>query len=389
MIDNIVSEASIFEAWSDEPWVNEGSAVRVSIICFGSVAREPHLNGRSVHAIAADLSALNIGGVSTLATPASLSTNLGISFQGSQKIGQFDIAGDLAREWLPLPNPHGRKNSDVVKPSFNGIDVTRRSRDMWIIDFGTRMSEADAALYEAPFSYITEHVLPVRKKNNRDAYRRYWWRHGEPRVAMRAALRTLGRYAAISEKSKHFFFIWLRSAILPDKRLIVIARDDDTCFGIISSRIHKLWALRFGSTLEDRPCYTPTTCFETFPFPRGLTPNLKPADYANPHAAEIAAAAERLNELREAWLTPPEWVDRVPEAAPGYPDRIVAKPGHEVDLKKRTLTNLYNAHPAWLVNAHNDLDRAVADAYGWTDYAPAMQDEEILRRLLALNRART
>ncbi len=102
-------------------------------------------------------------------------------------------------------------------------------------------------------------------------------------------------------------------------------------------------------------------------------------------AANIAAAARRLNELRENWLNPPEWVERVPEVVPGYPDRIVAKPGHEAELKKRTLTNLYNARPAWLDNAHQALDAAVAAAYGWPDYTPAMPDEEILRRLLALN----
>jgi type II restriction/modification system DNA methylase subunit YeeA len=103
----------------------------------------------------------------------------------------------------------------------------------------------------------------------------------------------------------------------------------------------------------------------------------------------IAEAAKRLNELRENWLNPPEWVERVPEVVPGYPDRILAKPGHEADLKKRTLTNLYNQRPAWLDNAHKTLDKAVADAYGWADYTPAMPDDEILSRLLALNLERS
>ena len=72
-----------------------------------------------------------------------------------------------------------------------------------------------------------------------------------------------------------------------------------------------------------------------------------------------------------------------------YPDRIVAKPGHEADLAQRTLTKLYNARPAWLAQAHEALDAAVAAAYGWADYSPAMADDEILRRLLALNLARS
>ena len=146
-----------------------------------------------------------------------------------------------------------------------------------------------------------------------------------------------------------------------------------------------------GSPYGNHPTarrYNATRTFETFPFPEGLTPNLAPADYTNPAASEIAVAAKKLNELRENWLNPPEWVDwvRTPEEEKaGYPARPVAKPGHEADLKKRTLTNLYNIRPAWLDNAHKTLDAAVAKAYGWNDYTPEMPDEEILRRLLVLN----
>ncbi|HQS32992.1 MAG TPA: hypothetical protein PLR78_14550 [Polaromonas sp.] len=112
------------------------------------------------------------------------------------------------------------------------------------------------------------------------------------------------------------------------------------------------------------------------------------------HAEAIARAAHRLNALREAWLNPPAWTERVPEVIPlglqtsPYPDRIVAKPGHEKDLAERTLTRLYNQRPPWLHAAHQSLDEAVAAAYGWADYTPDMPDEEILKRLLALNLAR-
>ena len=106
-------------------------------------------------------------------------------------------------------------------------------------------------------------------------------------------------------------------------------------------------------------------------------------------ALAIAEASRRLNKLRENWLNPPGWVDRVPEVVPGYPDRILPKPEHAAELKKRTLTNLYNQRPTWLDNAHQALDVAVATAYGWEDYNPAMPDEEILGRLLALNLERS
>jgi hypothetical protein len=109
-------------------------------------------------------------------------------------------------------------------------------------------------------------------------------------------------------------------------------------------------------------------------------------------AANIAAAARNLNELRENWLNPAEWVDWVitpEEEKAGFPKRPVAKPGHEADLKKRTLTNLYNARPAWLDLAHKALDQTVAAAYGWPDYSAETPDDEILRRLLSLNLERS
>lgn len=113
-----------------------------------------------------------------------------------------------------------------------------------------------------------------------------------------------------------------------------------------------------------------------------------------PDAEAIARAAKRLTDLHDTWLNPPEWTARNLEVVPlgmdhsPYPDRIVAKPGFERDLAQRTLTKLYNQRPAWLAQAHAALDAAVAAAYGWADYTPAMPDDEILRRLLALNLAR-
>jgi hypothetical protein len=157
------------------------------------------------------------------------------------------------------------------------------------------------------------------------------------------------------------------------------------------------------------PRYTIGTCFETFPFPEGLTPTdtagpteaptepgrdgpapILPAVAPGRHAAAlaIAEAAVRLNALRETWLNPPQWVERIPEVVPGYPDRLIPKPEFAVELKKRTLTNLYNQRPTWLDQAHKALDTAVAAAYGWGDYSPALPDTEVLRRLLALNLAR-
>ncbi len=180
--------------------------------------------------------------------------------------------------------------------------------------------------------------------------------------------------------------------MLPDKNLIVIPRDDDTFFGLLQSKMHELWSLRKGSDLQDRPRYTHTSTFATFPFPEGLTPDIPAADYANdPRAQAIARAAARLNELRENWLNPPELVKRVPEVVPGYPDRILPVDKRAADiLKKRTLTNLYNERPTWLAHAQRDLDRAVAAAYGWqADFdSGGLTDDEILKGLFELNQER-
>jgi hypothetical protein len=181
---------------------------------------------------------------------------------------------------------------------------------------------------------------------------------------------------------------------LPDSQVFAFAWADDYFFGVLHSRLHEIWALKLGTRLETRPRYTPTTCFETFPFPTKT----------GEHEQAIAAAAKELNELRENWLNPPEWTTTRVFEFPGSVDGPWSRFVHEPDergigtvryprleprdeecaakLKKRTLTNLYNEPPAWLAHAHAKLDAAVAAAYGW----PAdLSDEEILERLLTLN----
>jgi hypothetical protein len=247
-----------------------------------------------------------------------------------------------------------------------------------------------------------------RDSNAEPSTRRNFWQFKRSGADCRLAIKALHRYIATPEVAKHRLFVWLDRTVSPDKNLVVVARSDDTTLGILQSRIHELWALRQGTSLEDRPRYTSTTTFRTFPFPSGLTPAdtahqrteelaggaLIPAGLAadiRPEAEAIAHAAQRLVALRDAWLNPPEWTEALPEVVPlgmdrsPYPERIVAKPGFEQELAKRTLTNLYNQRPAWLAQAHAALDAAVAAAYGWADYTPAMTDDEILRRLLALN----
>ena len=369
----------------------DGAAVRVSLVCFSPLDEESvlerRLDGQLVDAIHADLTASRGGIGVDLTGVQRLERNLGVAFMGDTKGGPFDISGDKAREWLRAPsNPNGRPNSDVLRPRMNGMDVTRRPADKWIVDFGWRMTREEAALYEAPFQHAKEHVYPMRQRNRRESYRTCWWQHVEPRQGMWRRLDGMTRYIATPRVAKHRLFVWLDARICPDSQLIVIACDDDTTFGILHSRFHEAWSLRLGTWLGkgNDPRYTPTTTFETFPFPEGLSPDIPAADYVDdPRAVAIAEAARRLVELRERWVNPPELVEWVEEAVAGYPRRLAPRGESAVkELGKRTLTSLYNARPQWLVDAHAALDGAVAVAYGWD---PDLTDEEALSELRALN----
>ena len=415
VLDAIEASTRIFEAWSDEAWVNDGAAVRVSLVAFGESAQRPTLDGTEVAAIHSDLTGAVADSVNMTQATA-LSANELSCFVGTSKKASFDIPGEVARGWLHLPNPNGRSNAEVLSPWINGSDLVQVHSDTWIVDFGVSTPEAEAALFEAPFAYCLEVVKPEKARVRNEAERRRWWLHARAAPDMRNAITQVSRYPATSIVAKHRLWVWRAASVLPSHAVCVVARADDTTFGLLHSRFHELWSLRMGTSLEDRPRYTPTTCFETFPFPEGLTPAdtahqqteavpgsehgaLIPAQITDPAlkatATRIAEAAARLNALRENWLNPPEWTERMPEVVPlgldksPYPDRIVPRAGlSDADakaLQKRTLTNLYNQRPAWLAMAHEALDAAVAAAYGWADYTPEMNDDEILARVLALN----
>ena len=479
VLEAICDTTRIYEAWSDEGWVNEGAAVRVSLVAFGHASQTAQLNGIGVDAIAADLSPQKSGDCTDLTNATKLTQNANASFIGTQKNGPFDVSRDQAANWLLQPNPHGKSNALVVRPWANGLDVTRRPQNRWVVDFGCDTPLADAALFELPFAYVQQHVKPTRANVRRDFHRNNWWLYGDARPGLRKALAAISRFVVTPMVAKHRVLAWMPATQIPENLCVAITRADDTTFGILHSRFHELWSLRMCTWLGvgNDPRYTPTTCFETFPFPAGLTPAdtahqrtetlengaVIPADFfesnqppahvniakaamtniafsnqieaqeragagvgqrlgpisepqvheataSAPHpplnppslapgvrhnAIAIATAAKHLNDLRENWLNPREWTERVPEVIPlgmdksPYPDRILPKHGHEKDLAERTLTKLYNQRPAWLIAAHQALNMAVAQAYGWNDYTPGMPDEEILKRLLALNLQRS
>lgn len=385
VLERIASDLVIYNAWSDESWTVDGASVRVSLVCFAARSIRHVLNGREVLGIQPTLIPFSNSKISF--SPKRMNSNKETAFIGIQKNGQFDVSREVAEGWLLHPsNPDGSHNKEILRRLNSGKDFTGRDRDRWIIDFFGN-SEIDAMFYEGPFLHVRSLVYPERLENKRLSRRERWWLFGEVMPKMRAKALSLPRYMARSLTQKHQFMSWCQPSVICDSTCVVIARDDDTSFGILHSHFHELWSLRMGTSLEDRPRYTPTTTFETFPFPEGLTPNIPAADYADdPRAQKIAAAAARLNELRENWLNPPDLVRREPEVVEGYPDRILpVDEAAEKELKKRTLTKLYNARPAWLDHAHRALDEAVAEAYGWP---VDLSEDDILARLFALNQER-
>ena len=303
--------------------------------------------------------------------------------------------------WLQIPNVNGLPNSDVLRRSENGESITRHKTDPWIIDFPPETTLETAARYELPFEYIKNVVYPVRCKNRRASRASCWWIHGDPQKSMRSALLPLGRFICTPRVSKHRIFVWLDPPVLADCQLVVFTRSDDYFFGVLHSRVHEVWARSQGTQVRERESgfrYTPTTCFETFPFPQ---PTAEQRD-------AIAAAAKELDALRCNWLNPPDWtktetleflgtvngpwkrfVHDPDERGVGtvrYSRTVAKDEACAAKIKVRTLTKLYNEMPTWLKNAHRTLDEAVLAAYGW----PAdLGEDNLLARLLELNLSRS
>lgn len=258
-------------------------------------------------------------------------------------------------------NPNGRSNVEVIKPWINGADIVERPLHRAIIDFGS-MTEAEAAQFEAPFEHLRHKVQAIRTRNRDRQRRENWWRLGRSGGQLKRALSPLRRALVTSRVSKHRFYVWCSSQTLPDTRVVVFASEEDYFAGILHSSAHQIWFLATSSRhgVGNDPTYNTRTCFDTFPFP--WPPGTEPSEADDPRVKSIAEAARELVRLRDAWLNPPD------------------TPAEE--LRKRTLTKLYNQPPTWLDNAHRTLDEAVFAAYGWPS---ALTTQQILAKLLALN----
>jgi hypothetical protein len=230
-------------------------------------------------------------------------------------------------------------------------------------------------LYPELYQHVFNHIKPERDQNRDKQIRENWWLHGRPRPELREYLKGLPRYIATVETSKHRFFTFLDQDILPDNMLVCVATDDAFHLGVLSSRVHTTWALARGGTLEDRPRYNKSVCFETFPFPCLEETPLK---------QRIRELGERLDahRKRQQELHP----DLTLTGLYNVLEKLRA--GDALNAKEKTI------HDQGLVTLlrqiHDELDAAVLEAYGWGDLHPLTpeREPELLTRLVALNHAR-
>ncbi len=395
----------------DHPWVDsaDGAAVRISMtVASGGKAaglvekvvkeetREDGENDVVLEGAKGMVGAdMKIG--ANVSSCSSLDANSKLSCPGMKLHGSGFIVSPETAINLGLGRITGLE--ERLKEYRNGKDLTSHPRDIRLIDLYGLSENAAQKYFPTLYQHVMVHVKPERDHNNRETYRNNWWIFGEPRGDFRPALAGLSRYIATVETSKHRFFTFLDKEIIPDNMLIAIATDDAAVLAILSSNIHVTWALARGGTLEDRPRYNKSVCFEPFPFPALEEGELK---------ERIRGLGEKLDAHRK--------------------ERQGLHPG-------LTLTGMYNVleklrrgevlsdkerkiHEDGLVSIlkqiHDDLDAAVFEAYGWQDLlgrqggaafrcpisreemagdvgqqnAAPPCEEELLTRLVALNHER-
>ena len=387
----------------DHPWVDssDGAAVRISMTVgssesdrgiLSSVVKEERADGESVNVRLTNRTGeihsnlvvgANIGSSQTLRSNSNI-TSMGVMLAGAGFILEEEEA-------IALLNRSNISSSEVIHPYRNGRDLTQSPRNAYVIDlFGHDVEEIRNHSPEV-YQILLDRVYPKRAKNRDEGFRDRWWLFGRPRPALRKILSSLTQYVVTVETSKHRTFQFLGCDIRPDHRLIVFGFDTGDLFGVLSSRLHTLWAVRNGGTLEDRPVYNKTRCFETFPFP-------EPDEST---ATQIATLAEQLDTHRK----------RQQEQHPGLTMTGMYNVLEKLRREEALTAKEKEIHEQGLVSVlrelHDDLDRAVFKAYGCDDLAEKLvgrpgattpwpekpedqqeAEEQLLQRLVDLNHQR-
>ncbi|WP_263841666.1 class I SAM-dependent DNA methyltransferase [Salinibacter sp.] len=374
---------SLVFAIPDHPWVAsaDGSDVRIAMTA-GAVTDQPgtlqtvtreeqskglHWDVELDEQTGNILPDLTIGADVTGAEP--LEANEDLANRGVCLFGKgFEVSLAKARE-LGLGEVDGLENH--IRRYRNGRDLTQKSRDQMVIDLYGLEKEEVRERFPAVYQHVKEHVKPEREENNREWRRKHWWLFGEPNPKLRDMLEDLDRFIATPETAKHRFFQFLDATILPDNALVNIALDDAYHLGVLSSRLHVVWSLAAGGRLGvgNDPRYFKTQCFDPFPFP-AATESQK-ATIRDLGAQLDAHRNERLDAHDDLTMTAL------------YNVLKKERRGEDLDADERII------HEQGLVGVlkelHDELDAAVAAAYGWDAGLP---EETILQRLVDLNAER-
>ena len=388
-LDGDTPPLSLSFAIPDHPWVegSDGAAVRIAMTVaernFDAFPIGQLLTVKDEKAPQGDEDAeitfseqfglilpdLSIG--ADLGSTKSLKANEGLSFSGVALAGAGFIVTEEQARSFGLGTVPGIDN--LIRQYRNGKDFTDRPRGVYALDlFGLTHNEL-VKQYPALYQHVYNHVKPERDLNNRKQRREIWWLFGETRPGMRAAIKgtSLPRYIATAVTSKHRLFQFLPGDMLPDDALIAIATDDAYYLGVLSSRTHTVWALVTGGILGvgATPRYLKSSCFDPFPFP-----DATPAQQARiRELAETIDAHRKRQQTQHPSLTLTTLYNVVEQLRAGQP----------LTAKEQATNQLGLA--SVLLSLHNDLDAAVADAYGWP---LALPDAELLARLVQLNHAR-
>lgn len=317
-------------------WPTGGPSLAISVV-WGTravVAKEAArvLDGERVQHI----SSLLEPSLGNAKAPAKLSDNLAAANLGCKLRAQgFLVPAAEAREWL-LEEPG---LNDVLRVHLSGTDLTSHpevTSDKYVIDFGD-MSASQAQGYVRAWEHTKKHVYPERAKAKAKGLRERWWQFESKALDMRASITGLDWFVAIPEVSKLMMPVVVESGPVCNHKVVVVGTDDPAIFGVLSSSAHWLWAVTHGGTLEDRPSYSPSACFRTFPFPT-LTDRVRTLGASLIHT-RAAIQVERRVGLTNLY-------------------NIVNDPN---------ISDGSNPDIGRLRAIHADLDQAVIDAYEWSD----------------------
>ncbi|WP_028456211.1 class I SAM-dependent DNA methyltransferase [Chitinilyticum litopenaei] len=351
----------------DHPWVDsaDGAAVRVAMTVGGTGSENGRLsnvlseasgeNDEIVVTLSQQTGQITPGltiGVDAAAAPA-LRANEGICCVGYQLTGKgFRVDAEQARQLDPLfGQPRAR-----IRRLVTGSDITQSDSRGFAIDLFGLNAETVRAEYPAIYQWVYEKVKPERDHNNRSALRERWWIFGEARSTFRPSLAGCDRAIAASLTAKHRTFVFVDAQDICDSTTVMFALPDAFHLGILSSRVHVAWALAAGGTLEDRPRYNKSRCFEPFPFPAATLEQ----------QARIRELAEALDAHRKKVLA-----THASLTLTGlYNVLEKLKTGTTLTAKEQQINTL--GLVSVLRSLHDDLDHTVVDAYGWWDLQPLL-----------------